>query len=228
MYPDDVILAIRRRTDAGEPTRAIAADVGVSHSLVHAVATGARRTVAEMGIGRTRQAPTRAYDANRGPGPRRFAARHPNRTAAVVHYLRHGGPKAATARKFDVCHGSVNNWLATIEGPFTCGQNVWYHDASVPPVPIDPPDAFDVDGEKRTLDRVERAYRRFVDRARLCPGKPTTRDEWQEVADAAVFWLAVAAALESGLVEGGPTPNVQWCRRVLDHARDRGVVPARP
>jgi hypothetical protein len=54
---------------------------------------------------------------------------------------------------------------------------------------------------------------------------PESREEWQAAADAAHFYLALDGCRQYGLVEGGPTIDVDRCLEMLDKAKAIGITP---
>jgi hypothetical protein len=83
--------------------------------------------------------------------------------------------------------------------------------------------------------RLERATRCHVSKKRSCrpsparsicsPAHPATPDEWQNAVDAAHAMLALESARLFGLVQGGPTVNVEHCTKLLALGRQRGIEP---
>jgi len=57
------------------------------------------------------------------------------------------------------------------------------------------------------------------------PRNPRTREEWQEAADAAHVLLAIDAARQYGLIEGGPECDQERCVEILRKANRRGITP---
>lgn len=55
---------------------------------------------------------------------------------------------------------------------------------------------------------------------------PRGRGEWQEAADDAYTLLLIDSAKQYGLIEGGPTINVERCEVILDRAKIRGIAPS--
>ncbi len=56
---------------------------------------------------------------------------------------------------------------------------------------------------------------------------PVTREEWQEVMDAATGAMSLRSARLYGLVQGGPVVDVRRCEELLRRGRDLGHA-ARP
>ena len=54
---------------------------------------------------------------------------------------------------------------------------------------------------------------------------PGTRQEWQDLVNAAEFLLLVDSARQYGLVTGGPEADVERCILILEEGRRRGVTP---
>jgi hypothetical protein len=55
---------------------------------------------------------------------------------------------------------------------------------------------------------------------------PQTKEQWQEAADLAEFYLHLDSAQRYGLVTGGPDINFDRCEEILREARQRGIRPA--
>jgi len=56
---------------------------------------------------------------------------------------------------------------------------------------------------------------------------PKTTAEWQEAVDAAAGMRAIADCKMYGLIEGGPSINVERCDWILARGRRRNVTPSR-
>lgn len=54
---------------------------------------------------------------------------------------------------------------------------------------------------------------------------PKPPEEWQEAVDAAAFCLTLDSARQYGLVEGGPTLNVERCAHILAKGETLGYMP---
>jgi hypothetical protein len=55
---------------------------------------------------------------------------------------------------------------------------------------------------------------------------PETPDQWQLAVDAAAGCLALVAALQYGLIEGGPEFDPDRCREILARGEILGYLPA--
>lgn len=58
------------------------------------------------------------------------------------------------------------------------------------------------------------------------PKNPRTRGEWQDAADAAYAMLALDAARQYWIVEGGPEIDKERCVEILRLAKRRGITPS--
>lgn len=57
---------------------------------------------------------------------------------------------------------------------------------------------------------------------------PRTAAEWQQAVDAAAAWRALEDCKMYGLLEGGPTVDVERCDSILERGAARGVRPSKP
>lgn len=57
------------------------------------------------------------------------------------------------------------------------------------------------------------------------PRDPRTKAEWQEAADGAQLAFLIDSARQYGLIEGGPTFDLDRCDWILREAKRRGITP---
>ena len=56
--------------------------------------------------------------------------------------------------------------------------------------------------------------------------EPESPDEWQAAVDGADFLILLDAAVQFGLLTGGPKANVLRCLDILDRGAERGIFPS--
>jgi hypothetical protein len=54
---------------------------------------------------------------------------------------------------------------------------------------------------------------------------PRTPKEWREAVDAAEFYTCMDSARQYGLIEGGPTVNLDRCDEILKRGAELGYRP---
>ena len=55
---------------------------------------------------------------------------------------------------------------------------------------------------------------------------PQTSAEWREAVDSAQFFLALDSCRQFGLLEGGPSVNVERCEEIIRRGEKLGFRPA--
>lgn len=57
---------------------------------------------------------------------------------------------------------------------------------------------------------------------------PKTPEQWQEAVDMAAGWRMIEDCRMYGLIDGGPSVNLDRCDEILERGRKRGVRPSKP
>lgn len=57
------------------------------------------------------------------------------------------------------------------------------------------------------------------------PGEPETSERWQKAVNLAEFYLLLESARQYGLIEGGPSMDIERCEELLHRGKQPGVQP---